>query len=355
MMDAVHGRARTASLAGGLLLLAACSSGLPPNTVDTEQDDARAGASPAADGGRGRSSTELAAGTGDAVGAGASGRGASGMRGDSTASVDDPCSEPMANDTADTATAYSAGTEVAACLAQDDEDFYEIVAPADDAAGGYFAGSIDHMYAGGITVEVYTASDNGKVFSVTEAAAGASVYLYWAAAPGQTYRFLVRRYTTVPRMLAPYTLKVDYTALADATEPNDAREQPTSLVLGTTMKGYFFAGHTAQELADNQFEDWYAFDANPGMLTFKIENVATNINPSLQLLSQDAANVGGKVHADNQGASVTAQRMITDAGRYLLVVSVSTSARGVSYGQGMDRGWVPDNFTRPYELTVTQP
>ena len=64
------------------------------------------------------------------------------------------------------------------------------------------------MGPGTIEVKVYSASDNAALLdNVQSLDEGGSVYFYWAAAPGQTYRVAVGRFgggsTAVSRTPSP--------------------------------------------------------------------------------------------------------------------------------------------------------
>jgi hypothetical protein len=259
--------------------------------------------------------------------------------------------EPEPNDTRTQATPYSAGTSARGCLAATaDVDFYETSAPA-SPAGGYYQGAITDVGSGTVDVKVYTASDNAPLLQGTFTVdPGASLFFYWAAAPGQTYRVAVSPFNpfTGPFL---YTFKATYTAAVDAFEPNDTRAQAKPITVGVPISALFFAGHKRSTVSDDEFKDFYSFDLNAGMVTLKIDNVPSMVRPEVLLYDGANNSIGpARMFNNTPGGSIDVSTTVA-RGPHTLEVRVFTLAPETAD----DKMAVPDHFTQPYRLTVSQP
>jgi hypothetical protein len=310
-------------VAVGLAVLAGCSS-----------------SSNGADGG--------GAGSGGSGGAGADAAGGTGGGGTMACGI--PEMEP--NDSRDKAVPYTVGAAAVGCLGtEDDLDFYEMTAPA-DPAGGYYQGSLTDVGDGTVSVKVYSATDNSEILgSAYTTTAGASVFFYWAAAPGEKYRLSVTGFGGWSKAFK-YTLKASYTKVSDTFEPNDTRDASKPLTLGTPVMAFFFSGFRGKDIKPEEYQDWYSVTLAAGMASLKLENVPMNVLPQIKLY--DAA--GGMVSLDQNynttaGGSILTKAMIPAAGMHRVVVDVFSVPPEAS-GKAM---MVPDSFTHPYTLTVSQP
>jgi hypothetical protein len=280
------------------------------------------------------------------------GGGGSGPDASSAAPCGIPEMEP--NDSRDNAVPYSPGTDVTACLGADkDVDFYEMTAPAGDMAGGYYQASITNVGDGNVDAKVYSASDNSLVLQFNYTVdSGASLYFYWAAAPGQKYRVSVTPFAAWQKPFK-YTFKASYQKVNDAFEPNDSREMAKPLTLGTPVMPFFFTGFKSGMIAPAEYQDWFSFTLAAGMVTIKVENVPTNVRPQIKLLDPSGAEVNLPMAYNNtEGGSLNVSAMVTAAGMYRLVVDIFSVLPDAAAPKMM---MVPDNFTRPYSLTVSQP
>ena len=369
----------------------ACVSGLPPIDMDSDAqggqggsahsehagDDAETTAHAAdggGNGGNGESSGANAGGTGagaasvkagsgsnSKAGSGsagsASGAGGAGGAGtqDGASSSDDPCgaADAIDNDTRDTATPYTPGTDFVGCISRAGEgDYYEFAAPAGESGDGYFTGSI--VPTGGTgrpEIYMWAASDNTQIRDIYTSDLGSTLYFYLAVAPGQKYRMLVQDF--VFNKPHAYTLRLDYHQVEDPFEPNDTRDQAAALPLNDEVEAYFFAGHKTQTIRAEEFQDWYALDLTGGTLSVTIADVATDVTATAQVFDAAGTAVGGNVSASNKGANLTMMRTIGAPGPYKLVVSVQSTPS--TAGKASQQDGVPDHFSRPYKLSATQP
>lgn len=264
-------------------------------------------------------------------------------------------SEP--NDDIDTPTHYVLGTEVAGTMGKADAttdivDYYEVVAPAGDPSGGYFQASVNIKVGGGaVFAQVYSAFDNGQLLLADGAAAGQATFFYWAARPGQ--RYLVRLYEgggVVPTF--GYSFKATYTRTADLYEPNDSSDAPASLALGTPATVYFFAGYDTSS-PPTPDQDWYQVTLAAGDTHVSITSVPHDVRMQYQIYDSHFVQVAatGFVGA-NAGADLDGGFTAAAPGVYRIAISAFSFLAGSAAGRGVT---LPDSFTRPYMITVTQP
>ena len=238
-----------------------------------------------------------------------------------------------------------------------DVDYYEITVPAGDLAGGYYQASITGVGAGLLVhAEVYTASDNERIHQATPATAGASLFFYWAAAAGQKYGIAVSRSRTLS-LPNNYTLQILYTKINDAFEPNDTSggDAPKLVTAGVPVTAYFFAGFKTRLIDAAEYQDWFALDLPAGMNTITLANVASNWRPMITLMD-DMGNplAAARVIASIAGAGINKPFMVTTPGRYRALIEGYGNQGIVGGGHGSAMT-VPDNFTKPYTFTVSQP
>ena len=182
---------------------------------------------------------------------------------------------------------------------------------------------------------------------------GGSLFFYWAAAPAQKYRIAINGSASVS---APYkyTFAIQYTKVNDTFEPNDTRDIDASklLTLGTPISAYYFTGYKSMTINVPDYQDWFVFDLAAGMTTVKIDNPITNWRPLFEIIDALGNPIGAaRALGSAAGAAIEHSFMVTTAGRYRAVIQ--------GYGnQAVDEAdngtTVPDNFKRPYTLTISQ-
>jgi hypothetical protein len=288
------------------------------------------------------------------AGAPDSGGGSGGTGGSPAMACGFPDFEP--NDSRDTATPYTAGRQVRECVGTaTDVDFFEVRSPA-DPAGGFFAGALTDVGPGTIEVKVYSASDNAALLeNVQSLDEGGSVYFYWAAAPGQTYRVAVGRFGGGSAPFA-YSLTASYTAVVDPFEPNDVKAQAAMITPGRAVSARMFAGHRAKLVTREEYFDWYRFQAATGTVTVTIDEVPSNVSLLVELQGPAGAAINpsrGQEFNDTAGGSIQATFPVGAGGAHHLRVELWANRTDTAAQVNTPR--VPDNFTRSYRMTVSQP
>ncbi|HET6282246.1 MAG TPA: hypothetical protein VFH73_14875 [Polyangia bacterium] len=261
-----------------------------------------------------------------------------------------PCgvTEAEPNDTRTTATPYTAGAVVPGCVGSEtDVDLYQFTAPADDAAGGYYQVSLDDVGDGFIDAKIYTAADNGSVNDVYKVDAGASVRLFFAAAPGQIYRVAVSNFSAFAKPFR-YSFAAKYTKVADAYEPNDTRAMAKQITVGTPITAHLFTGYRAATIDNKEFLDYYAVTLAAGMATIKITTFPADALPDLTLYDPDGVEID-RQYSLTAGANVTIMKDVTAGSYFISVGPFSTAPTTTDEGIAL-----PDSFTLPYTLAVTQ-
>lgn len=324
------------------------SNGNSHSADDQNQADGAAGKTAVAVGGKGGSTHGASA-----AGAGASSDEATTSDSDSA----DPCGpEASPNDTRDTPTSYTPGTDYVGCIGTNsDVDFYEVTAPQADAAGGYYAASITNVGANGIVeIDIYEDRDNARLFQRYSETAGASLGFYFATTPGEKYLISVldNKGTSKPYQ---YTLHMDYTKIDDMYEPNDDREHAKPVKLNTPVQAYYSAGLRDAMAGDSDWQDWYSLTLDKSAtVSVKLTSVPTNIKPTINIYDPDGTEVGSGDYEVTGGSAAGFSHAVSVSGVYTLRVAIfaNTPAR---VGGSTTVGEVADNLTRPYMLTITQP
>jgi hypothetical protein len=264
------------------------------------------------------------------------------------------------NDTREQATPLFPGGPVPACTgAYADLDWYELVAPATDPAGGYFQIAVTDVGDARLNLATYAASDNTLVLEpFGSSTLGASMFMYFAAAPGQHYRVRVSYagYDFEFKTPSRYTIKATYTPLPDSYEPNDTRADAKAIPLGTPITAYavgtFTTGHVSY--ADGRTGapatyDWYKVDAAAGKLQATVQNSAGDVG-ILVILYDALGTERVRMDSTNAGAGASAMLATVSPGTYYILV-LATGNGPQSAGPGMA---VAPSFTTPYTLTVSQ-
>jgi|CXWL01.1.fsa_nt_gi hypothetical protein len=273
-----------------------------------------------------------------------------------------PCgvvNEVEPNETRETAAAYAFGATINGCLnataTPEDEDWYELTAPA-DVTGGYVQVKLTNVGNGTIRGNVFSVADNAEIFNAYPANAGANLSLFFAAKAGEKYRLAIKNIFSVASPYK-YTMQSTYTKVVDIYEPNDTRASAKPMVLATPINATLFAGHSGGNAPeDDAYADWYSMTlAANKAVQLKLENVPTSLNGHVLLYDSAGTEIAGKYSA-NEGASVTLDVPMADipaAGTYyVLVKKIFQTGAGAPSGKG---DTVPTHFTSAYKLTVTQP
>jgi hypothetical protein len=280
------------------------------------------------------------------LGAGALLLGACGGGGSSTTS---PCGTP------DPGANFTFGDQVSGCVATADgtrADVLAFSAPA-IAAGGDALIQIDDVGAGTVRATVY-GPDDAKMGTFTATGAGTPLVFHLAAASAVTYRLAI---DDGGGFTAPYTYRLSSTfaPIPDSFEPNDTPDKAGVITMGTPIDAFMFAGASAMAMTADAgaWDDYYQVDVPAAQpTTIRIDNVPTNLAVRLFLYRADQTELS-RVATGHRGEALVMQpppAMLAPGQYFVRVAPWAELPAAVSVGADP-----PDNFTRSYQLTVTQP
>jgi hypothetical protein len=276
--------------------------------------------------------------------------GGSADQGPSGEAGSDPCTgADPGNEDRDHATPIVIGSDFQGCVqTQTDVDFYEYTTPDMPLAGGVVTVSLTEVStSGGVDSTSYATSDNGAIES-NYASGGASVFYWFAAVPATKYRVDVKRFSGTPP--TSYKVKVAYTPVNDANEPNDLRTQAKPIAVGTPQNGYFFAGYAnSTGLAANAWEDWFKVTLAAGSATMSLADLASDINGDVTLYDNLGVQIAN-TYQSTKGATVVLTKTGIVAGDHY--VKLTPFNDPTPKGDGSVSGLYA---TQPYTLTVSQP
>jgi hypothetical protein len=232
-----------------------------------------------------------------------------------------------------------------------DADFYEVVTPASDVAGGYFEFSITDIPQGEFSLSILSKVNYGVIGnSINTATVGQSYFGYWAAAPDQTYLIKV---SAKAGQAYPYdyVLNVKYTPVVDALEPNDTRQTASDLTLGEPVQSRLFSGYRSDALTGDEYNDWYRVELAAGPLTAALTHVPASANGQVDLYNSGGTRISTQF-VGTHGADATLSYTIASPGIYYLVVTAYDNPAAI--GKAATPGQIPAHFTDDYTFTVTQ-
>jgi len=265
-----------------------------------------------------------------------------------------PCGVPESepNDKRENATPLAVPAMFTSCIGTPgDVDFYELTAPS-DVTGGYFLFSFTDIGAWAVDVTGYNVADNGEIAQLYAGSDGQNLYGFLAAAPGFKYRLAVRGFISVGSAPTPYTMKVTYTKVDDAQEPNNTRDTARMITLGTPVTAYMFEGVKALPMKAEDVVDWYTVMAAAGNLTVTVESVPSTMTAFVHIFDPTGKEVYG--YGPSDGANATVTSMNGPAGAYKIQVHPFGVRPASFFDKAATPGDVPPNYTIPYKLTVSQ-
>ncbi len=275
---------------------------------------------------------------------------ACGPTGSSDAGVDAGCGPGEPNDTRETATVIATDAGIrGACVGptNDPKDFYQFVAP-NDSAGGYIKIDVTNVSTvAGPEGTIFSAADNGQVFSKYEADVGKNLSMWAAVAPGATYRFEIHPFASDRNM--SYDLGLSYTPFVDTFEPNNRKEDAKAITVGTAIQASFAAVSANAEFTDGDAEDWFKTTVGAGTATIKVSNVASDYGCDVEAYDATGTKIGEN-YSTTPGANCQLDLVSLLAGEIKLNVHgfASKPPRGGS-------GTVSPTYTSQYTLLVSQP
>jgi hypothetical protein len=218
----------------------------------------------------------------------------------------------------------------------------------DDHTGGYVIATVA-AGMGTPRATIYDGSGNTELATFVAAAPGAPLSFWFTSAPGQTTRISLRDDAGAPNT---YDLTTNYTQVQDAFEPNDAMDAATPMPPGAQMSAFLFAGRRDGPTDPAAWDDYFRFTAQPGALSVRVDDLPADLAAKLFLLRPDGTEVA-RVSNGMRGASlVMAAPTVTDAGDYVVRVSLWNEAPPPAGARTDD---LPPSFIQPYLLTVSQP
>ena len=265
-----------------------------------------------------------------------------------------PCGVPETepNDTRDQPVKVTAPAVIPSCIgAQKDVDYYEIAAPA-DPGGGYFEFSVTDVGPIDVDIVVFSASDKGQLAELYADSEGQDFHGFLAAAAGEKYWLAVSAFAGANNGPAKYTLKVNFTKVADTFEPNDTKDTAKPVTLGTPITAFMHQGYKGGSITVDDIVDWYTTTAPAGDVTVKVEMVPADLEADIFI--SDSTGKMERGYSPNEGANA----MVTLHGVTAGPIYVKVQPFFVSTPEFIARlkgtAMVPDHFTHPYKLTISQ-
>jgi hypothetical protein len=233
-----------------------------------------------------------------------------------------------------------------------DIDFYVFTVPTTPAQGGYVKVQLtDVGQEGSLEVHAFAAHDNGEFESNYNATNGGSVFLYFAAKAGATFRLKVNRFAGAA-MPTAYTLTAMYNPVNDVNEPNDDNAHATPIIVGKAVNGFFFAGlEDSTDPAAAAWEDRFKVTLPAGDVTIALTSIASDISGSVKLFNPLGSAIDS-AYDPTDGSSVILTTTVAsgDAGDCFIVVEPFSGSS--TRGKGST---VPVYWSTAYSLLVTTP
>ncbi len=255
------------------------------------------------------------------------------------------------NGTRETATplAIDAGV-TSACVGTDADlvDFYEFTAP-DDASGGYVTVNFTNVGAvAGPEAEIFAAADNGEIASKYEVDKGKSLTVWTTVAPAAKYRFTIKPFAGSSAPMS-YDVKLNYTKLPDAFEPNNRKEDAKAITVGTAIQASVAGVSANSTLAAGDVEDWYKVTVAAGTATIKMSNVPADYLCQMEVFDASGTSIDSKYNT-TEGANCQLDLVSLVGGE--IKIKLDKFAGKPAQGGGGTPG---PSITSQYTLLVSQP
>lgn len=240
------------------------------------------------------------------------------------------------------------------CLTGESRNYYILTPPADAPAGGGYA-QIEIRPSANMAVEVAAslADSNRDLKGFYTVNDGAKVFIAWWMDPTTSYRFELTDFAGVASGgVSNYTMLLHWVPSTDIYEPNQTRDTAAPIEVGVPVEAFATWGQADDDDAEKASADWYELNLKAGAVTLSLDRTAIDYFGEISLYDARGTALGGK-YAPNRGASFTLETAVPAAGSYLVNIGhFADPTDTIHYGLTADV--VPDHFTKPYRLTVTQ-
>ena len=201
----------------------------------------------------------------------------------------------------------------------DDEDWYEVTAPA-DPGGGLVSLSIRADNGSDIPwLDVFHGSPEGRPLYSGSNAAGATpsvLDVAFEVAASESFHIKTRLRGGSVGLPSAYTMTWSFDSKVDCYESNNEESDARLVPLNTPLEAYLFGGHRAQYLYDDDFFDWYAFEVDEtSEVTILTTQMPSDQWVGLMLYDEMGARLGEWGGGD-YGALTSSTALVLDPGRY---------------------------------------
>jgi hypothetical protein len=248
------------------------------------------------------------------------------------------------------AVAFGVGNDAAGCVGPDGHPDVYSFSLEDGAQAGYLTFQLAGDALGSPTVALF--GDDGEAPIATVAAApddtGAPMAFSVAVSPGVAYRLTIADDGAAASPYS-YSLGAAFTPVPDSYEPNDRLEEAAPIMAGAPIAAYLFTG-AGTDLA--AYDDHYRVTLAAGQpVTVHLDDVPADIAPRIFIYDPSGVELGRVVNGHKGAAFTLALPSIAVDGDYTVKVGLWTETPATMGPASA----LPDHFTHPYRLTVTQP
>jgi hypothetical protein len=247
------------------------------------------------------------------------------------------------------AIAFGVDSEAAGCVGPNGRPDVYGFQLEDGAQAGYLTFQLTGDALGSPTVALYDAEGDAPI--ATAAGDGEAPMAFAVAlSPGVAYRLAIADdgAATSPYR---YSLAATFTPVPDAHEPNDGLEEAAPIDLGAAVQGYLFAG-AAAGAALEAYDDCYRLPLAGGQpVTVHLDDVPADIAPRIFIYDPSDVELGRVVNGHKGAPFTLSLPSVAADGDYTVKVGLWTETPATLSAASA----LPDHFTHPYHLTVTQP
>ncbi len=262
-------------------------------------------------------------------------------------------------------------TPITDCLGVGDTHYFEVTVPSTTSptqkAGGFF-----EFVFSNITVDVdglldvTLADSSGNPLQMASYAFDSPSTIFLSAAYGTSFLVEISGDSTLP---LGYTLSASFNPINDPYKPDSQRSIAQPIMVGVPTSGsYLWAGQrnsniliTTTETSD--FSDWFSVDfTSGGTTTVTLTTFPIDFAPAVDFVDGSGNIIrpsSGNSTSNTFGASLSYTVIAASAGPYYLHVYPfevdNTSYSPYSFTSLQMSAVLPNNYTQPYTLTVSNP